>query len=129
MISLVGTEMAGRMEGTLKDRNVMIVGSLPPVILRVAAGYGGEEQSMAMMKGAIFSREFDDIVAEYDQRHALRSYRQPNCQVVFAEDSSQNTREFAGRQRSEDEIVVDPAIGTTRIVPRTMNEFQAIINA
>ena len=72
MISLDGTEMAGRMEGTSKDRNVMTAGSLPPVILRVAAGYGGEEQSRAMMKEAIFSGEFDDIVAEYDQKRSFR---------------------------------------------------------
>ena len=74
MIILDGTEMAGRMEGTPKDRNVITAGSLPPVILCMKAGYGGEEQSRAMMKEAIFSGEFDDIVAEYDQRRSLRSY-------------------------------------------------------
>ena len=48
---------------------------------------------------------------------------------MFAEDSSQSTMEFAIRQPSEDETVADPDIGATRIVPRTMDEFQAIINA
>ena len=128
LISVDGTEMAGRMEGSSKDRNTTTAGSLPPVTIRVSSGYGGEEQSRAMMRAAIFSGQFDEILGEYDQKRSLRSFKKPNSKVVFADAASQNKREFAGRQRSADEIAADPAIGVIRDEPRTMADFHRLVN-
>lgn len=133
IMNLDATEMAGRSEGTCKERNTMTAGSTPPLSLRIAAGHGGKEQCKAIMKEAIFSGEFDDVIAEYNQKRSLRSF-QSNCTVSFLDgpgqiDRDQNARRLAGGQRSEDDIIEDNAIGATRIRPNSMQEFRGLLNA
>ncbi len=133
LIKLDATEMAGRSEGTCKDRNTMSAATTPSLSLCIAAGHGGKEQCKAIMKEAIFSGEFDDVIAEYRQKRSLRSF-QSNCKVSFVDgpaqiDTNQNARRLAGGQRSEDDIIEDNAIGATRIRPNSMQEFRGLLNA
>ena len=98
-MTMDGTTLAGRIEGTLKDRNIVTTRSSPPILLRVAAGYGGEAQCRVMMKEAIFSGEFDGMIDEYQWEHSLRSLEKSICTVEFitAQNSTQNDRELTGK--------------------------------